>query len=387
MATTRSGGVRACGRSSPRAHPRVKSVSWGCSQVPGREPAEPPSARGCAARRRGRLPAPGRGSRAIRRARARSRSAQSRPESRIAIPRAASTSANSRRDLDSVLLAHPLHQHGDLVRAQLVVRLPVGVPAEMMVREASGHALTLPPDSGSVALSMRHHEHERRPADQLQERAPEPPKPVHNVLALQRTAGNQAVAAMLARQPVAEETTGGADKQQALGKVTLTKIGVIPISSFSAGMASGRPHESTDFSSPPPSVPQHEVDAGSFERDSPERRSRRPGVQDEDPLGPRDPLLVGHVPGRYDRVVDAHAAARALDDGSGGGEEEEEAAGAGTAVAASPASQPTSLADPPRRHAGSRRGWAPRRRGSQGPPAPPRTPAMYRAERARRPTA
>src|SRR5918994_139267 len=41
------------------------------------------------------------------------------------------------RDLDAVLLAHSLHQHGDLVRAQLVVRLQVGVPAEMVVREAS----------------------------------------------------------------------------------------------------------------------------------------------------------------------------------------------------------------------------------------------------------
>jgi hypothetical protein len=49
-------------------------------------------------------------------------------------------------------------------------------------------------------------------------------------------------------------------------------------------------------------------------------------------------------------------------------------------------SQPTSLADLPRLPAGSRRGWARRRRGSRDPPARPRTLAMYRAERARRPT-
>ena len=49
-------------------------------------------------------------------------------------------------------------------------------------------------------------------------------------------------------------------------------------------------------------------------------------------------------------------------------------------------SQPTSLADPPRLPAGPRRGWARRRRGSRGPPARPHTLAMYRAERARRPT-
>jgi len=129
-----------------------------------------------------------------------------------------------------------------------MVRLPVGVPAEMMVREASGHALTLPPDSGSVALSMRHHEHERRRDDRRDERAPERPKPIHNVLALQRTAGNQAVAAMLARQPVVAETTGGTAKQQELGMVKVTKIGVIPILSFSMGSSSGRGHEATDYS-------------------------------------------------------------------------------------------------------------------------------------------
>jgi hypothetical protein len=49
-------------------------------------------------------------------------------------------------------------------------------------------------------------------------------------------------------------------------------------------------------------------------------------------------------------------------------------------------SQPTSLAGPPRLPAGSRRGWVRRRRGSRGPPVRPRTLAMYRAERARRPT-
>ena len=200
-----------------------------------------------------------------------------------------------------------------------MVRLPVGVPAEMMVREASGHALTLPPDSGSVALSMRHHEHERRPDDRRDERAPERPKPIHNVLALQRTAGNQAVAAMLARQPVAEETTGGTAKQQELGTVKLTKIGVIPILSFTMGSSSGRGHEATDYSFMSAvgthsaklmealmsgTVVDAEVDVKSFKLKLAEHSSAtiRPATQ-----------------GGAERALVAHAAVRRLDDGSGGG--------------------------------------------------------------------
>jgi D-alanyl-D-alanine carboxypeptidase (penicillin-binding protein 5/6) len=51
------------------------------------------------------------------------------------------------------------------------------------------------------------------------------------------------------------------------------------------------------------------------------------------------------------------------------------------------ATQPTSRADRPRRRAGSRRGWAHRRRGSQGPPARPRSLATCRVGREPRPTA
>jgi hypothetical protein len=78
---------------------------------------------------------------------------------------------------------------------------------------------------------MREHEHERRPPEP-QPRRPEPPRPLDGVLALQRSAGNQAVAAMLARQPVAEETRGGGSQRAAPGKATLTGIGPIEILSF-----------------------------------------------------------------------------------------------------------------------------------------------------------
>ena len=85
---------------------------------------------------------------------------------------------------------------------------------------------------------MRHHEHERRSADRPDERAPERPKPIHNVLALQRSVGNQAVAAMLAREPVAEEAKTGGEEEKAYGKATLAAIGAIPILSFTMGVSS-----------------------------------------------------------------------------------------------------------------------------------------------------
>jgi hypothetical protein len=118
----------------------------------------------------------------------------------------------------------------------------------MVVREPSGHALTLQRDSGSVALSMREHERNRRPRSEPEPVEAQRPQPLHNVLALQRSAGNQAVAAMLNRQPVAEETTGGPGKHEEVGTVTLTKIGIIPILSMSMGSPSGRAHEATDYS-------------------------------------------------------------------------------------------------------------------------------------------
>jgi hypothetical protein len=77
---------------------------------------------------------------------------------------------------------------------------------------------------------MRHHEYERRVIEAPEERARERPQPIHDVLALQRSAGNQAVAAMLAREP---------ETQQA-GHVTLTNIGKIPVHSFWRSSAPGR---------------------------------------------------------------------------------------------------------------------------------------------------
>ena len=94
---------------------------------------------------------------------------------------------------------------------------------------------------------MRHHEHER---DRREGAEPEAlpvqrPRPIHNVLALQRTAGNQAVATMLARDPIAEETKGGGEKTAAVGHVKLAGIGLIEVSSVSAGGSGGKAMEYT----------------------------------------------------------------------------------------------------------------------------------------------
>ena len=93
-------------------------------------------------------------------ARARSPSAPSRPRLE-SLSRVRPARPRLSRDLDAVCLAHPLEQHRDPVPALFVVRLQVGVRAEMMMREPSGHGLTVPLGSGSVALARRHHEHER----------------------------------------------------------------------------------------------------------------------------------------------------------------------------------------------------------------------------------
>jgi hypothetical protein len=70
---------------------------------------------------------------------------------------------------------------------------------------------------------MREHERKRRP--QAEPEAAEAQRaPLHNVLALQRSAGNQAVTAMLAREP---------ETEKAYGTVALTSIGAIAILSFS----------------------------------------------------------------------------------------------------------------------------------------------------------
>jgi hypothetical protein len=71
---------------------------------------------------------------------------------------------------------------------------------------------------------MRQHEHERLEPDRAAS-TPDRPQPIHDVFALQRSAGNQAVAAMLARQPTTTETLPA--------QATLSKLGVIPLYSFS----------------------------------------------------------------------------------------------------------------------------------------------------------
>jgi hypothetical protein len=79
--------------------------------------------------------------------------------------------------------------------------------------------------------------HERRRTEQSEpersERAPERPPAGLDVLALQRSAGNHAVSALLARQPTDTE-------EAAPAKATLTRVGVIPLDSFSQNLSGPR---------------------------------------------------------------------------------------------------------------------------------------------------
>jgi hypothetical protein len=92
---------------------------------------------------------------------------------------------------------------------------------------------------------MRRHERDRREEAEPEVLPVQRPRPIHNVLALQRSAGNQAVAAMLARDPIAEETKGGGKKETAVGHVKLAGIGQIEVSSFTVGGSSGKATEYT----------------------------------------------------------------------------------------------------------------------------------------------
>ena len=62
----------------------------------------------------------------------------------------------------------------------------------------------------------------------------EPQSAAEQVLALQRSAGNQAVNALLARDAAPADTKGGAGKtdEAAVGNATVSGIGVIPLLSF-----------------------------------------------------------------------------------------------------------------------------------------------------------
>ncbi len=96
---------------------------------------------------------------------------------------------------------------------------------------------------------MRTREYERaRPLDgEHPERTAERQPRALDVLALQRSAGNAAVSALLAREPVAEELKS-AEKADtsATGTVTLTGIGAIPLLAFSMG-GSGRSKGESSF--------------------------------------------------------------------------------------------------------------------------------------------
>jgi len=95
---------------------------------------------------------------------------------------------------------------------------------------------------------MRTSEHERtRPLDvERSERSAERQPPALDVLALQRSAGNRAVATMLARDAAPEKMD-----TSATGTATLTKVGVIPLLSFSMGGSPplGKPQSEVSFTS------------------------------------------------------------------------------------------------------------------------------------------
>jgi hypothetical protein len=71
------------------------------------------------------------------------------------------------------------------------------------------------------------HDRERHRTSEPEQRrtAPEPPKAGLDILALQRSAGNQAVGALLSRDATTEAPPPARE--------TLTKVGVIPLESFS----------------------------------------------------------------------------------------------------------------------------------------------------------
>ena len=77
---------------------------------------------------------------------------------------------------------------------------------------------------------MRKHEHDHRPETERVARRSE--QPLDGVFALQRGAGNQAVAALLSRQPTETKAPGAT--------ATVSKLGVIPLLSFSMENRQGR---------------------------------------------------------------------------------------------------------------------------------------------------
>jgi hypothetical protein len=86
---------------------------------------------------------------------------------------------------------------------------------------------------------MRFREHEPRRREERPESTERPP-PAHDVLALQRSAGNRAVSALLAREPKPEEPPAAT--------AALSKIGVIPLLSFSHEQGSiGRQRPKNDL--------------------------------------------------------------------------------------------------------------------------------------------
>jgi hypothetical protein len=104
---------------------------------------------------------------------------------------------------------------------------------------------------------MREHERARKDPERTDdERRPNVPGPAADLLALQRTAGNHAVGALLARQ--SQPTAPPKKEATATGhRVVFPGIGTIPVDSMQMGATMGRP-------SPP--AEEREPDAAEFIR-------------------------------------------------------------------------------------------------------------------------
>ena len=96
---------------------------------------------------------------------------------------------------------------------------------------------------------MREHERARRDPERTDdERRPVVPGPAADLLALQRSAGNQAVRAMLSREP---KPTAPPKKETGF-RVVFPGIGTIPVESIQMGATQARPGRPAEREPGPP---------------------------------------------------------------------------------------------------------------------------------------
>jgi len=94
-----------------------------------------------------------------------------------------------------------------------------------------------------------------RSLDESERRRPHPARaePAHELLKLQRSAGNQAVSALLARSPDAGAPVQEQEKASSGAKATLSDIGTIPLLSIALGTGRGPTGGSRGEAREPPS--------------------------------------------------------------------------------------------------------------------------------------